>query len=502
MVIDYFIIFSFAFIALFILLKQYSIVQSCHYEFYKYLKCNSLKKFFSLFINSFLFIFWLFVNGVYKNILLLLSLITNLFFSNNKNKIHYTNRIKRFMIVYIFVTSVFLFTFNNKFLVISLINFWFTFYLYIIHFISCSIERCIMNFYINDAKKIIKNVKVIGITGSYGKTSCKNILYDLLKDDFNVNKTPKSYNTKVGIVKSIRENVNNEDDYFICEYGVDKKGGMNKLLKIAKPSISWVTAIGNQHILTFKSIENIVSEKLKLVKVLDNERIAIINNDNEYLRKEIPNLKCKVITYGIKNTSYIMAKNIKISKDGSSFDLYIKSKKYKRLNTILLGEHNILNILGAIGALVAIGVDLTNIEKKVALVAPIEHRLKVKTLQGVKIIDDSFNSNEIGFKKAIDILNLMDEEKYIVTPGVIEQGENSYRVNYELGKYMSKKIDFAILVEDNATVLKRGLLDGGFQEERIIIKKDFQEAWLYIKNINSGNKIFLIENDLPNIYLK
>ena len=500
--IDHLVSYIFVFINLISVIKQYGVIQSYHYEFHKYLRWNFNKKLFALSLNIILFVVVLFLNNIYKNIFAVVVMIVNLCFLDTKNHIHFTNRIKRFLIIDIFITSAIVFFSDNKLLMIELINVFFVFYLLIIHLVSCLVEHLIMSFYIKEAKKIIENVKVIGITGSYGKTSCKNIVYDLLKDNFNVNKTPKSYNTKVGIVKSIREIVNREDDYFICEYGVDKKGGMNKLLKIVKPNISWITEIGSQHILTFKNIENILKEKLKIVKKLEEKEWAIINNDNEYLRKEIVNVKCNIITYGIKNTSYIMAKNIEITKDGSSFDLYIKNKKYKRLNTVLLGEHNILNVLGAIGVLIAIGADLSDIESKVSFIRPIEHRLEIKELQGVKIIDDSFNSNEVGFKKAVDILSLMNEVKYIVTPGVIEQGENSCRVNYELGKYMANKIDFAILVEENALILKKGLIDAGFKKERIVIKENFCESWEYIKSINDKNKIFLIENDLPDIYLK
>jgi UDP-N-acetylmuramoyl-tripeptide--D-alanyl-D-alanine ligase len=141
-----------------------------------------------------------------------------------------------------------------------------------------------------------------------------------------------------------------------------------------------------------------------------------------------------------------MAKNIKMNNKGSSFDLYIKGEKYKRINSVLLGEHNILNVLGGIGVLYALGIDLKNIEYRLSCVKPINHRLELKCMQGVKVIDDSFNSNIIGFRKAVDVLCLMKEEKWIITPGVIEQGVDSCRVNYELGKYMSKKIDGAITI--------------------------------------------------------
>jgi UDP-N-acetylmuramoyl-tripeptide--D-alanyl-D-alanine ligase len=146
------------------------------------------------------------------------------------------------------------------------------------------LERIVYLKFLKKAKRKIKGKKVIGITGSCGKTSVKNITYDLLVNNINISKTPKSYNTKMGIIKSINEHSSCYDEYFICEYGVDKVKGMNKLLKIVKPDIAIITEIGNQHLLSFKSMDNIFKEKIKLIESLDEFGIGIINNDNELIK--------------------------------------------------------------------------------------------------------------------------------------------------------------------------------------------------------------------------
>ena len=483
--------------------QQYKIVQAYHYEINRYYIHNKNK------ILKFMLFFMLFIIiKVVNNKLLayisalLLIIVLNFYMKEKKGKLVLTTRVKRTFIIYFLFNYIICLLPTNKIDLIIINSLFFLLNFLVVHILSSGIENIIMKHYIRNAKKIVKNIKVIGITGSYGKTSCKNILYDMLNTLFNVSKTPKSFNNKVGIVKSIRDNVEKEDDYFICEYGVDRKNGMDKLLKIVKPNISIITEIGPQHLLTFKNIENIKNEKIKIAKILKENEYAIINNDNYYLNLEKDNLKCKVITYGIKNNSDIMAKNIINTSKGSIFDLYIDNKKHKTLKISLLGEHNVLNVLGAIGVLKCIGVDLSNINYLASLITPIEHRLELKTIQGIRIIDDAFNSNEEGFKKAIDILSLMEAKKYVITPGIIEQGENSSLINYKLGKYMANKIDYAILVESNALIIKKGLMDNGFEENKIIIKKDFKQAWNYIKEINSKDKIFLIENDLPSIYLK
>jgi len=481
---------------------QYKVMQAHHYESGKFIRYDLVKKIVIQVLGLFVFVLSFFISDLDKIILLSFWIVLLNSFLFEKGDLKLTNRVKRFFIIYLVITySIFLLPVKNIDLMFFVSCFLY-FYLLEVHFLSVVTEKIIMSYYIKDAKKIIKDVKVIGVTGSYGKTSCKNIIYDMLSHLLNVSKTPKSFNNKVGIVKSIRENLNKEDEYFICEYGVDKKGAMDPLLKIAKPNIALITEIGPQHLLTFKNIENIKKEKLKIAQVLEEKEYAIINNDNEYLKKSISELRCKVITYGIKNESDIMAKNIIMNNKGASFDLYINGKKYKNIEICLLGEHNILNVLGAIGVLKSLNIDLNKIQSLTSLIKRVEHRLELKTMQGVKVIDDGFNSNEVGFKKAVDVLSSMSEERYIITPGIIEQGDNSESVNYELGKYMSCKIDFAILVEDNAQIIKKGLLDSGFDKKNIVVKKDFKEAWEYVKKINGKNKIFLIENDLPCIYLK
>ena len=487
----------------FILKSQYAVVQAQHYEIKRYFKHNLIKK---IVLQSFLLILFalsLYVDSFAYWGLFLVSISLNILLIN-KHKIKITNRVKRFYFVYhilTFLTYV-LIPFNLFESLLFLNNFIFLL-LILSHVFSCWLENIIINKYKKEAKDIIKDKLVIGITGSYGKTSAKNIVYDMLENVFNVSKTPKSFNTKVGIIKSIRENVSEFDDVFICEYGVDRKKGMDELLKIVKPNITLITEVGPQHLLTFKNIDNIVEEKIKLAKALKENEFAIINNDNKYLNENIKKLRCKVITYGIERDSDVMAKNIIVSKEGSLFDLYIKNKKIKRLRIKLLGMHNILNTLGAIGVLYALNVDLKKISELASKIKPIEHRLELKTIDNVKVIDDSFNSNEKGFKMAVDVLSLMNQEKVVITPGIIEQGSNSDKVNYELGKYMADKIDLAILVEKNAKIIKEGLISQGFKENKIIMKSNFIEAWKIIKKFtDKDNKIILIENDLPSIYLR
>lgn len=487
------------FILLPVILSEYYIIQCNHYEIEKYIIYEKNKKIIVMISLLITFLLGILIN---KYIFLIVSLIITNTSLIKINKIKFTNRVKRFIVIYFILTYLLSIIFKDKIYLLLCLNSFIILYILIVNFISTLLEKIILFYYKKDAQKIIRRIKVIGITGSYGKTSCKNILYDILSKIVNVSKTPKSYNTKVGIIKSIRENCTSLDDYFICEYGVDKVGGMDKLLNVVKPNISLITEVGPQHLLSFKNIENIRKEKIKLGKILKENETVVINADNEYLKASIEEFKCKVITYGIKENANISCKNITFNNEGSEFDLYVYNKFIKHLKIKLLGKHNVSNVLGAIGILVGLKIDLNNIDKLTSNIKQVEHRLQLKKLDNIKVIDDAFNSNEVGFKNAIDILSMMKEYKIVITPGIIEQGKNSETINYEIGKYMNDKIDLAVLVEKNADVIKRGLVDSGFDKNKIIIKSNFFEAWDFAKNYDKQNKIVLIENDLPSIYLK
>lgn len=484
-----------------IITKQYSIIQSCHYEVKKYLLYNYKRK---IIFQVILWTLYL-ISNISKYcyfICFLLSLIVTNIGLINKEKLKMTNRVKRYTLIYFLVSYfILIVTKMTIYKSIFILNTFIIFYILIIHFIATVVEKQLRYLYKKEAQKIIKNKTIIGISGSYGKTSCKNIIYDLLSQTSNVSKTPKSYNTEIGIIKSIRECVNNLDEYFICEYGVDRVNSMNKLMKIVKPNVTLITEIGPQHLLTFKNIENILNEKIKLAKVLKKEEYAVINNDNEYLNKSVKQLNCKVITYGIKNTSDIMAKNIQSNIEGSTFDLYVNNKKITEITIRLLSEHNIYNFLGAIGVLKALNKPLDNIKEYARKVQPTEHRLELKKINDIPVIDDSFNSNVKGFKMAIDVLTNMNKKRIIITPGIIEQGKENEKVNYELGEYMAQKIDVAILVGKNSNSISKGLEAKKIGKGNIIYADNFIQAWNLAKQINE-DKIILIENDLPSIYLK
>jgi len=360
--------------------------------------------------------------------------------------------------------------------------------------------------YINEAKNIIatnKNLKIIGITGSYGKTSTKNIVYQILSQKFSTVMTPKSYNTTLGVVKSIREEVKPYTEIFICEMGAARIGEIKEICEIVPPDYSVITSIGPQHLSTFKTMGNIVQGKFEIVNYAKPDAVAILNVDNEYIKNNIDkqvNGK-KTIQYSIfdKNQKYHV-ENIHMNDQGSTFTVVCSDNKID-LETKLLGKHNIYNIVCSVAISKELGMTDNEIQKSVKKLKPVEHRLQLKTMNGILALDDAFNSNPEGSKMAIECLNMFEDKyKVLVTPGMIELGEQEYELNKKLGEY-AIKCDYVFLVGDKTTKpIKDGMDSLNYTKYEVV--KDVYEAFdklLKIKN-EHPNLIALFENDLPDSY--
>lgn len=471
-----------------VLIREYTIIQNYHYELIKYFyHMKNNKKQYYYFLYFLLGLFILKCNLLYLSLSLFL-----LIFLVKKYALKYTHRIKRLLLINMILLTIFLVTDTLKY--VFIVPF---LYLLLLHCISSFLESLVYLKFLKKAKRRIKNKFVIGVTGSAGKTSIKNIIYDLLINELNVAKSPKSYNNKIGIIKSINDYLSVYDDYFVCEYGVDKKGEMDKLTKIIKPNIAVISEIGNQHLLSFKSIENILNEKIKLIKILDNKGIGIINNDNKYLRNyDYKNMT--ILRYGIKHKSDVEAKNVIIYSSYSEFDLFIKNKFISRIKTSLLSIHGIENILAGVCVSLCLDIEIETIIKNIKNIRVVPHRLEYKIIDDVEVIDDGFNSNEKGFYDALDVLSKSSKYKILITPGIIEQGKNNKNISFSIAKYIIDKVDFVYLVSENSKYIREYFINNKFENYKYV--DTFKDAFILAKNMKE-EKIILIENDLPNIYL-
>ena len=387
--------------------------------------------------------------------------------------------------------------------VISLVGPWV--FIYLVYWITYPAEKLVQNYYLNQAKKILhaqKNLIKVGITGSYGKTSSKNILQEILSEKFYSLMTPASFNTPMGITITIRTLLKPLHQVFICEMGADKVGEIDFLTKFVEPQYGMVTSIGPQHLNTFKSIDNIINEKMKMIENLPITGVGVLNKDNEYIRNYYIKNKCKIVWYGIEQEEVdYRAIHIHYSPQGSSFDVFTSEKTTHHFETRLLGEHNIANILASIALGRELGVSWEQLQKAVKKVRYVEHRLEVKKINGYTFIDNAFNSNPVGAKMSLEVLQGMPGRRVIVTPGMIDLGEQQDQLNKEFGKEMLGKADLVILVGVQQTkAIQEGLKEVSFPSENIQVVKTVKEAFDYVYHNLSTEDTILLENDLPDAF--
>lgn len=424
-----------------------------------------------------------------------------------------TSRVKRIFFTNVLI-YVFLFVFYLIFDNIYLFNFIYSFFVsfvffvvYLSNILNIPVEKIVFLSYRCKALKKLRdmsNLEVIGITGSYGKTSCKNVLNEILSVRFNPLASPQNYNTQYGLIITINNYINKFNDFFIAEMGAFKVGRIKLLCNLVKPKYGIITSIGTAHLETFGSRENIQKGKFELIESLPSDGIAILNKDDPYQVDYNIKNKCNIIWIAIDNKDAdVIAKDIKIDANGMKFSVYFKKGNINyNFNTKLLGRANIYNILCAVAFAYYKGMTLEEIEKGIRKIKAVPHRLELKKTSKYIIIDDAYNSNPIGSKMALEVLNLMEGTKFVVTPGMIELGEEQYNLNKKFGEYISEVADYVILVgKEQTKPIVEGLKLKKYDKNNIFVINDVRDAFKIIDGINSNStKYILLENDLPDIF--
>ncbi len=363
------------------------------------------------------------------------------------------------------------------------------------------LEKHIQNKYFDKAVKKLdecRNLVKIGITGSYGKTSVKNIMATILSESYNVVKSPFSYNTPMGLAKSVND-ITDDTQIFIMEIGARKVGDVAKIAKALKPQVGVITGIAAQHLQTFGSIEDVMRGKYELIESLDNNGLAVFNGENARVKNMYDrcNLPRKVLTNF--DSGNICVENLITTTDGTSFDLKI-GESVRNCRTKLIGRHNIENILLAVTVAVGLGMDIDSISYGIEKLDFTPHRLEIIKSNGITIIDDSYNSNEVGAKVALDTLSMFDSRKVVLCQGIVEGGEKEEEINYNLGIKISSVADIAILVGKLGEKIHKGLIDSGYNPTRIISYKNLRDAQTAFKDTLRAGDVLLLLNDLPDNY--
>ena len=372
--------------------------------------------------------------------------------------------------------------------------------------INKPVEKAVQNWYINDAKRMLSECPTlhkVGITGSYGKTSMKFYLDELLNSQYNTLKTPESFNTPMGVTITIRRDLKPTHEYFICEMGARRVHEIKELCGIADPHDGIITSVGPQHLETFGSIENVVNTKFELADHVKAKGGKIyLNGDNELIRKKAPEYPNAVL-YGLQEGNHYRATDISVSDRGTEFTVTAPNGETQRFSMKLLGEHNVQNVLGAIAYAHGTGISLDKLTLPVKRIAAVPHRLQLLDKGGnMTFIDDAYNSNPSGCRAALNVLGLFDACRILVTPGMVELGAKQEELNFEFGQEAAKACDHIVLVGKNQTVpIYNGIKDAGYDMNNVFVADSLNEALDHVRAYQTDKKkIVLLENDLPDNY--
>lgn len=337
------------------------------------------------------------------------------------------------------------------------------------------------------AKLLSSKIKVVGITGSYGKTGTKQILLSILSQKYRVLATPRSHNTPLGLALTINGNKLEDYDILIAEMGARHLGDIDELCEICPPDYSIITGICPQHLESFGSEQNIVKAKGEILA--RTKTAAFIAADCYDLFKDAP---CKTLCADC-------ASNISATSAGTSFTLTLDGQSAS-VTTKLLGKHSAENIALAAEVAYELGLSLAEISAAISNLEYIEHRLQLIKSGEVNILDDGYNSNIKGAAAAIEVLKSFGGRKICVTPGLVELGILEESENGRLGEQLAG-LDYVILVGDTLIApVREGYAQAGGDMQKLQTVQSLAAAQEVLKGILSAGDTVLFLNDLPDIY--
>lgn len=396
------------------------------------------------------------------------------------------------------VTSfVYYLPFFTAFLCIILVIILLPFILLIALLLVTPVDFLIKKIIISKATRALEkcDVSIIAITGSYGKTSTKEIFYDILNEGFTVVKTPGNINTDIGVSRFIINNTEKliDSDLFIVEMGADHRGDIATLCSIAPPDYSILTGINEAHIEKFGNIKNTIIEKFVLPQ--RTKKISFLNIDDYNIKQKHPSFD---IAYPIL-LSHKHAKDINYKPDFNGISFTFKEEHF---STKLLAKHSIVPIIGAITLAKELGMQNTTLKKGLKNTAPFSHRLEPKYDEAGDywIIDDSYNATIAGVKSGLDILQRSKGRRIVLTPGpLVESGSDTERLHMEIGRLYATLTDLVLLIKSPTTAFViAGMKEKDFTNYRIYNSPT--DAYnTYTNTLRAGDTI-LLQNDWPDVY--
>jgi len=364
-------------------------------------------------------------------------------------------------------------------------------------------EKVKNNRFVLSAKTKLERAKLvrIGIVGSYGKTSVKNILRVLLSEKYSVLATPESYNTPVGVAKTVNTADLSAYEIFLAEMGARRRGDIEELCELVKPDYALFTGVCLQHVETFKTEENLVKAKFEIVKGTKNAVVCgggvkgrMNGLDEEFLSKE-DRAKCAFVFASA-------LEDVELKKTGTSFTIRLPSGERVEADVPLLGGGALENVALAATLAFELGLTAEEIARGIKKIQPIPHRLQLIESGGVYILDDSYNCNERSAREAISALKRFDGRKIVVTPGIVEGGDLEEKLNFSFGQELAKAgLDQVFLVGERLVfAIEKGYLSLGGDPSKLQIFSSLERVKEELSDRLAEGDTVLFLNDLPDVY--
>ncbi|MDB2326490.1 Mur ligase family protein [Candidatus Actinomarina sp.] len=473
---------------------------------------GSVTKFYFRWVKSrtsnYLFYIALLISGVvslwlyyFPIIVVVLTLITpfGLSFSARTSKVENTERLLRVNKVYYFIIisiSAVSLVVELGYLLALLANM-FSYFVYDQCLkILYNYEKSLTQHFVDDASSKLKKLQIpiVAITGSYSKTTTKNVLHQILSTQNSVFPTKESFNNRLGIAKAINEDLKDSNELAIIEMGTYGIGEIREICSWVRPHIAVITGIAPVHLERMKSLENILDAKSEIVELAGS---VVINGDDELLLNQARLWTNQKLVFDCSITSNQAM--VFVDFQNGTHSIFVKGKK---LLTVDAPELLQLSIALSTGVLLALDLNVSEYFSKITSLDKTSHRQSVITSDlGHKIIDNSFNSNPMAIEHSLKLFSdesTTDSKKYLVTPGMIELGNDQFSLNYAFGVESSKVIDQALVIGHTN---KNSLLLA-FQENNIPAYwfPNRTEAVNYLNTIIKKEDVVLFENDLPDHY--
>lgn len=352
-----------------------------------------------------------------------------------------------------------------------------------------------------------KDLIVVGITGSHGKSSTKEFLHTLLSEKFNginVLKTEGNINTEMGVADTILKKLKKEHQVFVCEMAAYKKGEIKSICDIVKPKLGIVTGVSEQHLSLFGTMENLLSSEggRELAESLPKGGVLFLNADNKYCRNLYKRTSVAKKIYTVKRDkidSDIWTEDIRVTIESVSFIALTKDREMAYFKVNVLGDHNIQNFLAAILVANELGMSLEEIADACKNIKQEQAGIVLKEgKHGVNIIDSSYSSNPDGVIADLEYLSIFPKKKAIIMPCLIELGGKSAEIHERIGKKIGEMCDLAIITtREMFKEIKKGAIASGMKEKNIVFCENPEEILTRISIFCAKGDAVLLEGRVP-----